>query len=106
MSVTIKMDETKYREALSQFETELSNLRAHRDRLKTLVDSMTGAKISGSSVQSAIDKAKDAERTVTDAIQRAEKQKAAIEYVLGTAQTTRSTLVSEIKDITFDNLFK
>lgn len=106
MAVELLIDESKYREALEKYNTELGKLNGYRRDLKTNIDRMTGATFSGTSVQPSIDKAKEALRAVEKAIDRAQKQRDSIEFQLNQSQRTGTDLERNMNDINIPNLFK
>lgn len=106
MSVELLIDEAKYRQALSRYNAELDKLRGYRDDLNREINRMSGSTYSGSSVQPSIDKAKEALAAVNKAIEKAQKQRDAIEYQLTSSQSTGRTLESNMKNIEIPSLFK
>ena len=106
MAIELKIDQSKYREALGKYNTELGKLRGYRDDLQKNINRMNGSNFSGSMVQKSIDKAKKALDAVDKAIEKAQKRKDSVEYELNKSQTISDQLGKEMDAITIPDLFK
>ena len=106
MAIELKIDQSKYREALGKYNTELGKLHGYRDDLQKNINRMNGSNFSGSMVQKSIDKAKKALDAVDKAIEKAQKMKDSIEYELNKSQTISDQLGKDMDAITIPDLFK
>ncbi len=106
MAVELKIDETKYREALDKYNSELGKLRGYREDLRKNIERMTGSTFSGTNVQKSINKAKEALSAVDKAIEKAQKMRDSVEYALNQSQAKNSQLEKDMDAITIPDLFK